>query len=77
MPRNFPYGIVAVIWLPMAVFTWFVGVPGWISLANLGWTSALALGLYATLLVVQRDGLPSRSIAGILCDTEHPGRSGQ
>jgi len=75
--KNFPYGTVGLIWLPIAVLAWFVGVPGWISLANLSWLNVLALGLCAALLAVQRAGLPSRSIARILYDTEHPGRSGR
>ncbi len=75
MPKRFSFAMIALSWLSIAVVAWFVAVPEWISLTNLSWLNAFVLGFFAILLAVQRAGRPSASIAGILYDTEHPGRS--
>jgi hypothetical protein len=76
MSRNLTYGAAALVWLSITLVVWAVAVPQWLSLAGLAWLNTFVFALFTVLLAVQRTGRPSRSIAGILYDTEHPGRPG-
>lgn len=72
MSHKIAYG-VGGLWFVIALVLWAVAVPATLSLSTLMWATAMVVGVIATALAVQRSGEQTRSIAGILYDTDHPG----
>jgi hypothetical protein len=65
------YGLAAVLCVVFVLLRIWA-VPSLLSGSTLGWGALLVLGGLVTLLLVQRWGEPTRSIAGILYDTDQP-----
>lgn len=74
MSKNLTYGVLALGWLSITLVVWAVAVPQWLSLTGLAWLNTFVFTLFTILLAVRRTGRPSRSIAGVLYDTEQSQR---
>lgn len=68
---------VAGLWIGLALLVWWFAVPSVLSTGTFVWTSVIALGGIATLFALMRTGQQTRSMGGILYDTEHPKGGGQ
>ena len=66
------FGIVALAWFALAAVVWMVAVPSVLSAATLAWIAVLGFAGLAGLLIVQRWHEPTRSLAEMLYDTDHP-----
>lgn len=66
------FGILALAWLALASVLWMVAVPSVFSAATLALIAVLGFGGLAGLVMVQRWHEPTRSMAEMLYDTDHP-----
>jgi hypothetical protein len=75
MRKYLMVGILGVLWIALASATWFVLVPVGISPMAFGWLNGGVLIFALVIGWIVRDASPGRSLAGILYDTEHPGKA--
>lgn len=71
MERKTTY-TVSGLWLVVALVVWMAAVPAAISTSTFVWMNALVFGGIFALGAIMRGGQTSRSIGGILYDTENP-----
>ena len=72
MSKRTTFGIIALAWFAVAAVLWMVAVPSVISSSTLAWIAVLGFGGLAGLIAVQRWHEPTRSLAEMLYDTDHP-----
>lgn len=70
--------LVGGVWLVLALVGWIAAVPTVLSTSTFLWANVATLSVVIALPALLRAGQPSRSMAAILYDTEHPDdRSGR